>query len=69
MIGVINPAGIDTATEMSARLYLNNVVAGEADIAFGDFDQRLGQRLDHQVVDAELDVAALEARVELASGA
>ena len=24
MIGVIRPAGIDTATEMSARLYLNS---------------------------------------------
>ena len=40
-------------------------VAGETDVALGNFDQRRSQRLDHQVVDAELDVAAGEPGVEL----
>ena len=40
-------------------------IAAEADIAFGYFDQRRRERLDQQIVDAELDVAASEARVEL----
>src|SRR6185503_15216989 len=41
------------------------LVAGETDVAFGHFDQRHGERLDHQIVDAELDPAALEPGVEL----
>ena len=67
MIGVISPPGMLTATEMSARLVFDQLVAGEADVALRHFDQRQRQRLDQHVVDAELDAAAREARVELAA--
>ncbi len=40
-------------------------VAGEADVAFGDFDQRDGERLDQHVVDAEFDSAAGQPGVDL----
>ena len=43
-----------------------HMVAGKGDVAFGHLDQRLGERLDHQIVDAEFHAAALEALVELA---
>ena len=56
-----------TATLMSARLYLMQRVAGEADIAFGDFDQGDGERLDQHVVDRQLDAAAGETGINLAA--
>ena len=65
--GVISPPGIDTATEMSARLKLSRSSPANCDVALGHLDQRLGERLDQHVVDAELDAAALEAGVELAA--
>ena len=40
------------------------MVAGEGDVALGHLHERLGERLDQQVVDAELDAAALEPGIE-----
>src|SRR6185369_6128867 len=41
--------------------------AGEGDVAFRHFHQRLGERLDQQVIDAELYAARLKPGVELAA--
>ena len=58
-----------TATEDVGAAIFDQRVAGEADVAFGHFDQRDGERLDQHVVDAELDAAAGEPGVDLASAA
>ena len=65
MIGVIRPAGIDTATEMSARLYLNNWSPAKLTLHSGTSISAWASALIMQIVDAELDVAAFEALVEL----
>jgi hypothetical protein len=43
-------------------LEADEVVAGILDVAFGHLDQCGGERLDHQVVDRQLDPAAVERR-------
>src|SRR3546814_12230085 len=48
-------------------LIADELVAREADIAFGHLDQRLGERLDEQVVDAELDPLRFERGIEFAA--
>jgi hypothetical protein len=50
-IGVIRPPGIETATEMSARLNLSSVSPVNWTLQARHLHQRSGERLDQQVVD------------------
>ena len=68
MIGVIRPPGMrHRDRNIGAAGYLHQLVAGEADVAFGHRDQRLGQRLDQQVVDRQLYAIGFQRLVELAA--
>ncbi len=46
---------------------MQHLVARKLHVAFGNFHQRDAQRLDQQVVDGQLDLAAGQARIELAA--
>ncbi len=61
------PAGdADRNRNVGAAIF-NQCVASKADVAFGNFDQRHGERLDQHVIDRKLDAAAREPGVDLAS--